>query len=352
MRLRSIMIAGAVVTALLVPATAAQGATKLRTALSLSAPTSAPYGAGVTLSGRLWRYGTPYGIRSQQVWLQRSPHGKSAWSNVKYAWTTASGTYSFTVTQTAPYDYRAYYKGSATWTAALSPVRYPVVNQNVLLDTIATTNYDTGAIRATGRVFPVPPNGTPVWFQRWDSPRQAWYTVTSARTSSGRVTVNAVRPASVAAYRLVVAPRAPYGNGVSAARWFAHHVWRGAFHRPVVTSTPGGSYEVWTPTQAPKRDTVTLRINEYTTQYTFGVNTVGCTRIAAAVSLGSSPTQVGLVLHTDRLIDDGSAASGGPAVTLSGVLYPTDREVKLQMNRPSDSSAVYLTGNFKVLCAN
>lgn len=135
---RRIVIALAASAALIAPvaalAPAAHAAGTVRSAISLTAPSAAYYGTKITLSGVLWRYQTSTKIVGAKVTLQRASRGKANWTSIASLNTSSTGTYAFTVTQGLAYDYRTYYAGNATYTAAVSPVRYPVVMQRVFLE--------------------------------------------------------------------------------------------------------------------------------------------------------------------------------------------------------------------------
>ena len=70
--------------------------------------------------------------------------------------------------QRSAYDYRAYYGGSPTYTAALSGVVYPAVLQNLILNHLKDVNWTLGTLEASVHIAPVPPAGTQIWLQRYD----------------------------------------------------------------------------------------------------------------------------------------------------------------------------------------
>lgn len=113
--------------------------------------------------------------------------------------------------------------------------------QQVTIGSLVTANQTTGLVRATGQVRPVPPNGTTVYLQRWDTVAKSWAMVGAGKTATGAVTVNGYRPGSVATYRLMVPARPSYGTGYSASRGLTHYVWRGAFTKNVVDWETEGS---------------------------------------------------------------------------------------------------------------
>jgi hypothetical protein len=223
-------VVGAVLTGVLVPRSADAAGTTVA-AVSLSAPAAGTYGTKINLTGVLWKYNTSTKIAGAQVALQRANHGKANWGNLNYAKTSATGAISFSVTQQTAYDYRIYYAGSSVYRAALSAVRYPVVNQNSLFDKMAPYDYWSGEMRASGRVVPAPPVGTGVYLDLWNG--KTWGAIAVAKTTAGgNVTVAAIRPAGAATYRLRVPTRAGLGTGASAAKAFTTFRYHGMFSRP------------------------------------------------------------------------------------------------------------------------
>jgi len=217
-------------------------------AINLIGPSSGTYNTTARLSGTAWRYGTSTKIAGATVILQRTPHGGTTWSNLTSAKTTSTGTFAFGVTLTGAYDYRAYYAGSTTYTTAVSGKVYPAVKRAVAFDSIKTTDdgYEAsnriGTLKASGRAYPLLPNGTPVYLQRYDAAAKTWKTIGSstASGSSAAIAVSAKVRGSVAPYRLHVPLKYPYAAGTSRAVTFAHYVWRGVFWRPIYGS--GGMY--------------------------------------------------------------------------------------------------------------
>jgi hypothetical protein len=238
---RRIIVAAAAVAAMAAPAVAAaptaNAAGTVVSAVSLSAPGAAAYGSPITLSGVVWRYGTTVRIAGAPVVLQRSVHGANRWANYKSTRSASNGAFAFSVTQTLAYDYRAFFPGSTVYRAATSAVRYPIVIQKVFLDGVATTDYDTGMLRAVGRVFPTPPSGSLVYLQRYDAASKTYKSFTSTRTTgSATVVFNARVGASTGWYRIYAPTRGAYAAGASVGKVFTHYVWRGAFKRVIATS--------------------------------------------------------------------------------------------------------------------
>lgn len=270
--------------ALLVPPTAAppvQAAGAVRAAIGLTGPASGTWGQTANLAGTLWRYGTSSKLAGQTVVLQRSVHGRNQWTNAGTRRTSTSGRFVFTVTLRDVYDYRAYYGGSGTYTAAVSARQFTPVRRMVLLDSLKTIDHggrEAGLVRASGRAFPVPPRGVTVQLQRYDTAARSWITVgRSVSSGSANLAVDARLRGSVSPYRLAFGAAAPYYGNVSSARTFAHYVWRGVHHRPVLAS--GGSTTRWHRVEPPKD--APLRSSAYIGAGRNGiswidVNTSGC----------------------------------------------------------------------------
>lgn len=354
-RLRPVLcLAAAVATLAAGPTVPAQASTsaKVLTAASLNSPASGPYGSSIWLTGTLWRYGTSTKVAGATVYLQRSPHGRNTWANLRSAVTNSSGGYAFAVVQTGAYDYRARYYGSATYTGALSRVRYPVTTQKVLFDGISTTSYSTGAVRATGRVYPTPPNRTPVLLYRWDAAARKWVGTATGYTSGNAVTISTVRPASVASYRLVVGARAPWGAGLSAPRTFAHYRWRGIFARPVNGASGPGGYFVRPPAESPTRTRVHLSVDPSPSPFILAMNTTGCSRFVALTTPTYLPGPVTLIWDSDRLLTQATLNPGNPPHQADYALHPSENELRLWLTNGQSSSSAQLESDIKVLCSN
>lgn len=350
-RLRSI-VASAVLLAPIVATASppAQAAGTVASAISLSAPASGTYGSNITLQGRLWRYGTSYGIGGALVWLQRKPHGQRTWANIKNARTASNGNYAFAVTQTGAYDYRTVYTGSVTYRVAISPTRYPVTNQRLTLESIITANADAGTVRATAYVYPLPPNGLPVYLQRWNSEAAVWHNLAIGRTSGGKVTVSVNRPGSVNAYRLVIPARSPYGPGITAAKWFAHYVWRGALVKGVTLFAGHGAVVVPTAAQNPRRDRATQDTeHQYFTR--FRVDSTGCKRAQTTSSGPTGQPQVKLELMTERGYLGTTTMYSAP-VQMAGDLGPNDTWVQHFVDNFANNAYTSVYVSFLLLCAN
>lgn len=217
---------------LVVPA--AQGAAPVSTSVSLSAPVSAVYGSTIRLSGSVWRTGdSSERVTGATVVLQRSVHGTGRFRDLSSSRTTSTGSFTFSVKQASAYDYRVSFEGTATYRAAHSPTRYPAVRQKLVLESIETTDAETGQLTATGRVYPTPPAGTVVHLQRLGADPKAWVNQATGTTSGNRVTIDAIRPGSVGSYRLRIKARQQWGTGTSAVEDFTHYVWRDALTKGV-----------------------------------------------------------------------------------------------------------------------
>lgn len=239
------LVAAVVVCGVLV-ATPAAGAGSVSSSVSLNAPASGVYNSTIQLAGIVWRTGrSSTRVTGATVYLQRSVRGSNRYGTLASARTNSTGTFVFSVRQTSAYDYRAYYPGSATYARSFSPARYPVTTQNLLLDSIATTDAETGQLTAKGRVYPAPPAGTVVYLQRLGTDPKVWTNQATGRTSGNTVTVNAVRPGSVGSYRLVINGRYPYGAGISTSKTHSHYVWRDALSKSARILGAEGPFEMY-----------------------------------------------------------------------------------------------------------
>lgn len=211
----------------------------VRAAVSLTTPPVGAYGTNARFSGTAWRYGTQTKLAGATIVLQRSPHGKAAWSNLTSAKTTTTGTFAMGVTLSGGYDYRAYYAGSATYTTAVSAAKYVYVAWKVILDGLSTTNNaqansNNGTLNAKGRIYPAPPTGTHVWLQKYDAASKTWKNFMSGKTSGNSIAVKGDVRGNVNTWRLQVASRGWYFTGSSNSKLFAHYVWRGGFSRGIL----------------------------------------------------------------------------------------------------------------------
>lgn len=353
-RLRWIIVAAALVVPAGAAAAPAQAAGNVRAAVSLTAPASGVYGSPIALRGRLWRYGTSTGIRGALVWLQRKPHGRTSWANIRNTRTGTNGVYAFSVTQTAgAYDYRVHFAGSSTYTRAYSPVRYPVVTQKVVMDHIQTWDFNTGEIRATGRVWPVPPNGTPVWLQRYDTSARVWVNSANGRISGGQVAVFTTRPGSVASYRLAVGARGLYGAGASAVRGFAHYVWRGAFTKPVrlVYVDGGGGIYVRPRSQDPTQSTMEVRSipqGRVTTE----LDVAGCRHIATYSSHFSGTNGSTNITLYGGGVTTASGSYGQTEDLTLGADLSNATQLFYAAHDASSSVGLRVLARLRMLCAN
>jgi hypothetical protein len=284
----TIAVAGAavIVAPIAVTAPAVQAAPTTSTAgtvgsaVSLTGPTIGTFGTTIQLTGTVWRYGTTTKLAGATVWLQRANHGKGNWGNIKKASSTSAGTFGFNVVQTAAYDYRAYYAGSPTYTAAWSPVRYPAVRQKVVprLD----QGHQLGPGHAAGHRpgLPAPPAGTPVWLQRYDKVTKTWKNYISGRSTGGStVVVKGNVGGSVNSYRLYAPQRGWFAAGGSAGVAFTHYKWRGAFRSaPVKGGTAGAVHYVYDASESPQRSEAELAAAVGGKAW-FDVSTAGCIKV-------------------------------------------------------------------------
>lgn len=316
-RVRRILTGTATAAAVVVPlalaapaAQAGQTAGSVVSAVSLTAPTAAPYGSQISLTGTVWRYQTTTRIAGAPVVLQRSAHGRNTWATLKTTRTATNGTFAFTVTQTLAYDYRAYYPGSTVYRAGVSAVRYPIVMQKVLFDGIATTDSDEGLLRGTGRVYPAPPSGSLVYLQRYDAGANSWRSIGSARsTGSANVAVSAKVGGSTGYYRLHAPTRAPYGAGTSAARKFSHYVWRGIFNKPVLAHGGAGEPEFGVITELQDRTLGVMLANPGGHVWA-DVNTNSCLRLVAIGLNATGEASALRVLNGATVLGSATVAGG------------------------------------------
>lgn len=250
---------------------------------ALWGPSAASYGTQVTLTGYL-HSSSGASLRGATVRIERSPRLSGAWS-IFATRTVGTGNFSVAVTQTRGYDYRVRFFGSSSYSSSVSSVVYPAVLRKVSLDSIRTTSWETGSLRATGRVFPAPPAGYPVFLQR-RMPSGAWKSIGLGRTAGGSsVSVSARAAGSVLTYRLY-APfyggSNPYGAGVSKSVRHQHFVWRGVFRKAVLARGGTGSphFTVIPAADAPYRSEADLDANRGG-QVWADLNTSGCTKIQA-----------------------------------------------------------------------
>ena len=353
------VVATATATAAGVTATTTVGTVK--SSVSLTGPTTGTYGTSVKLTGTAWRYGTTTKIGGAKVWLQRATHGKANWGNVTSTTTTSTGTFGFSVVQTAAYDYRAFYAGSTTYTPAWSAARYPAVLQRVIFDSIKSTNWTLGTLQATGRVYPTPPSNTQIWLQRYDTATKVWKSFASGRTTgTNAITVKFNIGGNTNTWRLYAPQRGYNAAGVSSSKAFTHYKWRGAFRSaPLAGGSPGSQYYVYNPTESPTRTeaevTTAVGGNVY-----LDVSTSGCAKVQFFAAnftnqSGFKPTteivRVSNVATNATLRGPRSLAAGGT------VQYPFDisNVAKARFQTQDDSVAdgapkAYYSIN--LLCAN
>lgn len=244
-KIRTRLTATTAALVLAVPATlgllSADAAGTVTAAIALRGPASAQYGTTQTVTGVLWRYQTSTRIPGAIVYLQRTIHGDGNWATVASTTTANDGTFSVPVKQLVLYDYRALYRGSSTYTAALSGVVHTVTIPVIAVRVLGNSGGERLAVGAT--VYPAPPNGKTVFLQRQDN-AQVWRTIGFGRISdynsggwhrTGQTAFLVLLPPSVASYRLVVPAQGGYAEAVSVVRRHAHDV----FRPPIVTATGG-----------------------------------------------------------------------------------------------------------------
>lgn len=298
-------------------ATAVPAAGSTKASISLTGPGSATYGATVPLTGTAWRTGTSTKLVNATVWLQKAAHNTSGWVNLTSTRTDVDGRFTFNVKLNTPYDYRARYGGSPTYTVAVSPRIYPVVRQNVLFDSMKDTNWDTGALQVGGRIYPTPANNTQVWLQRYNPSTKTWSNYISGRTTGGNAfLIKGNVGGNVGTYRLVAPQHGYYATGYSRQVTYAHYKWRGAFRKPIAGKEGSGDwwYRVYTPEKSPDRTELELGTTPGGSA-AVDVNTVGCKRIfVGALNYTNEYTParetVGLLAGTSYLRGPWTLAAG------------------------------------------
>jgi hypothetical protein len=323
----------------------ADAAGTVKASVSLTGPSSGVYGSPVTMSGTVWRTGTSTKPVNATIWLQRTAHGGSTWSNVTSAHSSSTGTFSFTVTQGTPYDYRTYWGGSATYTTAVSPRLFPAVLQSVRFDSIRDLNWTLGTLEATATVLPVQVSGGKVWLQRYNATTKVWDNYISATTTGhSKVVIRANVNGTSALFRIYAPQRFAYSVGVSTTKQFSHFKWRGAYTKPLAGG-PGG-------TQDPSfyiasdstRKTATLSAAKGGSVWG-DLNSAGCTKVTSTVTnFADAAATVGLGGLSVQL-----AASA--TQTLNGTLSNTP-SVRLQVADTTSSAGPVDLTSTQLLCAN
>jgi hypothetical protein len=350
---RRIAVAAALAAGLVVPVSAsapAGAAGTVKASVSLTGPGSGVYGSSVTLSGTAWRTGTSTKLVNATIWLQRTAHGGTTWSNVTSTHTSSIGTFSFSVTQGTPYDYRATYGGSATYTAAFSPRVYPAVRQYVRFDSIKDLNWTLGTLEATATVLPVQYSGGTVWLQRYNATTRVWENYISAKTTgSSKVVIRGNVGGTSASFRIYMPQRFSYASGWSSTKQFAHYKWRGAFTRALVDQggdTDASFYVV----SDPEHKDATLQAGTGGTVWG-DLNTAGCGRISTlANNLADAAADVSLIGSTNSVTVQVPAAAGRTI----GDTISNKATVRLQAEDTTagSSEGLLVHTETSLLCAN
>lgn len=336
-----IALAGfAVPASVLMPADAAG---TVKASVSLTGPTSGVYGSTVTMSGTVWRTGTTTRLVSATIWLQRTTHGGSTWSNVTSTRSSSTGTFSFQVTQGTPYDYRAYWGGSATYTTAVSPKVFPAVLQSVRFDSIRDVNWTLGTLEATATVLPVQVSGGTVWLQRYNPTTKVWDNYISAKTTGhSQVVIRGNVSGTTAQFRIYAPQRFAYSLGYSASKQFSHYKWRGAYAKPLVNQ--GGSTDpLFFIASDSTHQTATLSAAKGGSVWG-DIDASGCTKVTSTVTnFADADATVGLGALSVPV-----AASASR--TLDGSLGTTT--VRLQVADTTSSEGPVDVTKTQLLCAN
>lgn len=331
----------------------APAATKQATRAGLSGPRAATYGTTITLSGYL-RDATGQPLRGATVAIQRSPRNRNQWRTFTTQ-TVGLGNFEVRITQSAAWEYRVHYAGSAKHAAATSQPVYPAVLRKVILDSLRTTSWETGTLRATGRVFPAPAAGSPVYLQRWVPATKAWRTIGRATASStGAVTITSRAAGSVLTYRLYApfaAAPGPYGAGVSKALRFQNFVWRGVFHKPVLATggTGNARFSVIPAADAPYRSEADLVADAGGTVWG-ELNTSGCAKIEAFFgNISDGAVQVTLQ-HGGRVLGE-TTMSAESERDLNLTIVRTPR-LRVQVRDLGSAYGPVVATDIRVLCNN
>lgn len=344
------------VVSLITGVTGVSGATAASAAptnAALWGPSSGTYGATVTMSGYL-KDETGAVLSGATAYIQRSVRSQNKWSTLTTR-KVGSGNFSVSVKQSSAYDYRVYYPGSARHAAAVSKTYYPAVLRKVVLDSMKTLSWESGALRASGRVFPAPPAGYKVYLQRWVPSSRSWRNIGVSRTTgSSSVAVKSRAAGSVLTYRLYApfaASPVPYGAGVSRQLRFQNLVWRGVFRKALLGrgGTAGPQFNVIPPGDAPYRSEAELLANR--TGAVWGdLNTSGCAKIEAFFgNITDGSVRVSLMRGTATV---GTATMPQESETdLNRAITQTPR-LRMQVKDLSSSSGPQVSTDTRVLCNN
>lgn len=347
---RGVGIAALIVTGIGVPvslavtAGSADAAGTTKASVSLTGPTSGVYGSAVTMSGTVWRTGTSTKLANATIWLQRTTHNASSWSNVTSTHSSSTGTFSFTVTQGTPYDYRAYWGGSAVYTTAVSPKTFPAVLQSVRFDTIRDLNWTLGTLEATATVLPVQVSGGTVWLQRYNATTKVWQNYISAKTTGhSQVTIRANVNGTSAWFRIYAPSRGVYSGNFSTTKQFNHYKWRGAYTKPLVGAPGGTNDPYFFIASESTRKTATLSADKNGSVYG-DLNTSGCSRLTnKAVNNANAAANVGVGSQSFSL------AAGATRTT---DLTTNAATTRLQVADTTSTEGPILYTETQLLCSN
>lgn len=338
-------------------ATAATAAGTTKASVSLTGPSSATYGTTVNLTGTAWRTGTTTKLAGATIWLQRATHGGSAWTNVTSTAASSTGTFAFNVKLNTPYDYRARYGGSVTYTAAVSPRIFPIVRQNVLFDSIRDTNWTLGTMQVGGRVYPAPAKGTRIWLQRYNTSTKAWSNfMSTVSTGTNAFLMKGNFGGNVGTYRIYAPQHGYYAYNYSRQVSFAHYKWRGAFTKAIVDGTTG-EYYIYNTSESPTRDEFEMRVRTTAVDpTTLVVDSRGCTSAQVAAlnftnEQGQTPAtgRFGALKGSTYVRGPwtlGPGASNSGTASLSGATALT-----LKLERISGGD-MFVYGVVNLLCSN
>lgn len=324
----------------------------VRSAVSLTGPIAGVYGTKVTLSGVLWRYGTQTRIAGSKVTLQRSFKGRNQWGGLASVNTALNGTFRFTVTQGLSYDYRAVFTGNATYGAAVSGVRHPVVIQKVLLTGIRTTHYHQGTLRVSAERYPVQTAPARVYLQRYNPGTKAWTSIGSSSSTARAFTIDATVGGSIGQYRVYAPISYPYGAGASAARTFAHYVWRGVFTKPVLAFGGTGRPGYYVYDDSPSRSEAEFGAQDIGGTSWIDVNVAGCLRLTGGIRNVTRSRPTTMKLSATSSATDTTEAVVQPGGELAVDLEPRATKARLQATDTGRTGPPIAYADLGVLCAS
>lgn len=162
------------------------------------------------------------GLGGKTVRVLRSAPGARRWSTFMTVRVRASGMVPIWVTRGYPYDYAIAIPDPGTAPGGpellfgtMGTPLHPVVQRWPILDRLSVSGR---TVRASGRVFPTPPNGSGVYLQRYVA-GSGWRNIALGRTTGGSsFTLSVTVGPSTSSYRLYAPAKSPYAAGASTTR--------------------------------------------------------------------------------------------------------------------------------------